>query len=271
MLNPDGAERFQRVNAVQIDLNRDAQMLATPEARALLDVHMRFSSAFAFNLHDQSLSSVGESTKVAAVSLLAPPFDARRSVDATRLRALRVTSHMSRALSFLAGGHITRYADDYESRAFGDRMQSWGTSTVLVESGHWPGDPDKAFVRRLNFVGILSCILAIGDGSFEQTELDWYLDREPNGKRLFDELVRGVCVAHAGGWREKVDVAIQYEPRKREDGPTWPVRGVVKAVGDLRLFGGLQERQAQGDPIDVEAVAIERVVDLEEVRRWGAG
>ena len=34
MLNPDGAARFQRRNAQQIDVNRDALSLQTPEGRA---------------------------------------------------------------------------------------------------------------------------------------------------------------------------------------------------------------------------------------------
>ncbi|MEO7520318.1 MAG: M14 family zinc carboxypeptidase, partial [Gemmatimonas sp.] len=33
MLNPDGAERFQRENAAGVDINRDARLLSTPEAR----------------------------------------------------------------------------------------------------------------------------------------------------------------------------------------------------------------------------------------------
>lgn len=42
MLNPDGAELFQRQNAVGIDVNRDARRLVTPEARALRALHERF-------------------------------------------------------------------------------------------------------------------------------------------------------------------------------------------------------------------------------------
>ena len=37
MLNPDGAERFQRRNAQSIDINRDALRLQTPEGRVLKD------------------------------------------------------------------------------------------------------------------------------------------------------------------------------------------------------------------------------------------
>src|SRR5262245_22534344 len=46
MLNPDGAERFQRENAVGIDVNRDARRLSTPEARALKGLHDRFKPDF---------------------------------------------------------------------------------------------------------------------------------------------------------------------------------------------------------------------------------
>jgi murein tripeptide amidase MpaA len=35
MLNPDGAERFQRRNVQSIDINRDALRLQTPEGRML--------------------------------------------------------------------------------------------------------------------------------------------------------------------------------------------------------------------------------------------
>src|SRR5690606_38997105 len=52
MLNPDGAELFQRHNALGIDINRDARRLSTPEARALKALRDRIEPDFGFNLHD---------------------------------------------------------------------------------------------------------------------------------------------------------------------------------------------------------------------------
>src|SRR5574341_1161071 len=52
MLNPDGAERYQRRNAQGIDVNRDALNLATPEGRLLAAVRERFAPELGFNLHD---------------------------------------------------------------------------------------------------------------------------------------------------------------------------------------------------------------------------
>ena len=50
MLNPDGAERFQRRNAQGIDVNRDARRLQTPEGRLLKAVRDEIEPDFGFNL-----------------------------------------------------------------------------------------------------------------------------------------------------------------------------------------------------------------------------
>ena len=54
MLNPDGAEKFQRRNALGIDLNRDALRLQSPESKTLKMVRDSLDADFGFNLHDQS-------------------------------------------------------------------------------------------------------------------------------------------------------------------------------------------------------------------------
>ena len=92
MLNPDGAERVQRRTAAGIDMNRDALELATPEAQLLRNMQRKLKPAFGFNLHDQELSSVGNTKNVAAIALLAPALDEKKTRPGDRVRAMRTRS-----------------------------------------------------------------------------------------------------------------------------------------------------------------------------------
>ena len=78
ILNPDGAKAYTRVNANQVDLNRDAIELSQIESRVLREEFDRFSPDFAFNLHDQR-TIFGVNGKPATVSLLAPASDKDRN------------------------------------------------------------------------------------------------------------------------------------------------------------------------------------------------
>ena len=93
MLNPDGAERFQRRNAVGVDVNRDARRLATPEARILKAVRDSLAPAFGFNLHDQGArTTAGEEGKQVAIALLAPAADTSRAYGPVRDRARQLAA-----------------------------------------------------------------------------------------------------------------------------------------------------------------------------------
>ena len=82
MLNPDGAELYTRVNANEIDLNRDFQNLTQPESRLLMGLYQDFKPDFCFNLHDQrSIFGVGTTGKPATISFLAPSFDEFKEYD----------------------------------------------------------------------------------------------------------------------------------------------------------------------------------------------
>src|ERR1035437_1436594 len=62
MLNPDGAEIYQRRNLQSIDINRDALDLRTPEAQLLKKLRDDWMPAIGFNLHNQQeLTTVGHS------------------------------------------------------------------------------------------------------------------------------------------------------------------------------------------------------------------
>lgn len=257
IVNPDGAERNQRRNAVGIDINRDALDLASPEARILFETRRRLRPEFGFNLHDQEVSSVGETPAVAALSLLAPPPAEERPATPVRVRAMRVGALISRILEPWAGGHITRYDDLYEPRAFGDLFQASGTSTVLIESGHWPQDPRKEFVRKLNVVGILTALRSIASGAYEDTELDYYNRLPQNGKRVVDVLVRGVLLQHPSGWSHTVDVGLMA---LRNGGGLQ-----VQHIGDLRTHAGLQTVTVADRPVPADALRYEQVFSPEQL------
>jgi len=260
MLNPDGAERGTRRTSAGIDMNRDARALVTAEANILKGLQRRLRPRFGFNLHDQELSSTGDTTKVTAMALLAPALDARRSAPLGRMRAMRVAALIARVLGPMAGGHLARYNDAFEPRAFGDNMQGWGTSTVLIESGHWPRDREKNFVRRLNFVAILSALRAIADGSYQDVDVDHYRELPENGKRLFDIIIRDVVVKHPSGARHDADIGLMIEPQLNRTGTRTVVK--VKDVGDLSTFGALETIPGGRRPVPTERVTIERVVPL---------
>src|SRR5437867_4086242 len=146
MLNPDGTARCQRRTSQRIDMNRDAIAFRTPEARILRDLHHSLLPIFVYNLHDQELSTVGTSRTLAAVALLAPAFDAESSDNDVRVRAKHLAATFAGAIHRFIPGGIARYDDEFEPRAFGDNMQKWGTSTLLVESGHAFNDPEKNLI-----------------------------------------------------------------------------------------------------------------------------
>ncbi|MDP3684622.1 MAG: M14 family zinc carboxypeptidase, partial [Ignavibacteria bacterium] len=124
MVNPDGAEVFQRRNILEIDLNRDANRLVSPEADILMNTFDSLNADFGFNLHDQNTRySVGRNYKQATISFLAPAFNDKKEMNEKRERAVKLIGMMAGILKQFIPGHIAKYSDDYEPRAFGDTFQ----------------------------------------------------------------------------------------------------------------------------------------------------
>jgi beta-lactamase class A len=209
MLNPDGAEMHRRRGTHGIDINRDARLLATPEGRALKAVQERFSPQFGFNLHDQNpRSRVGTTPRLAAMSLLAPPPDSDATRTPSFIRALHLTAHIARELAPLVGEHLTRYDDSYNARAFGDGMQSWGVSTVLIESGSWRNDEAKHYLRKANFVALAAALDAIGRDAYADAPVELYSTLPPNGRAVNDLVIRGGSVVLPGTPPYRADIAV---------------------------------------------------------------
>ena len=228
LVNPDGAARFQRRNAQGIDINRDARALATPEGRALKALRDRLEPAFGFNLHDQRPGyRAGDSERGVAIALLAPPFDHARGVNPVRQRAMEVAAVMRVALEPRIAGHMARWDDTFNPRAFGDMMTAWGTSTVLVESGGIEGDPEKQAVRQLNFLGLAAALDSIASGAYAGTPTALYADLPENGRVWPDLLVSGATLVAPGTEPARADVLVNFEHALAGRA------GTINDVGDL--------------------------------------
>lgn len=236
MLNPDGAARFQRRTAQGIDMNRDALSLQTPEARLLKQLKDTIKPAFGFNLHDQQLSTLGMLRELTAVALLAPAFDPEKSENEVRTRAKHVAAVFASLMKQAGQNRLARYDDAFEPRAFGDNMQKWGTSTVLVESGHTIADPEKDSIRKLNFVGILGSLYAIGCGESDGWEPSHYEHLPFNGGKAYDVIIRNVHITHSAERSTCADLGISYQVDTHPESTP-----ILIDVGDLHTFIGVKE------------------------------
>ena len=164
MLNPDGAERFTRENAIGIDLNRDARALRCPEAVILQKLKDEIKPDFSFNLHDQNrYYSAGKTDIPPAIAFLAPPFDFENSINGARRKAMQIIVLLNRELQKVIPGRIAKYSDDHEPRSFGDNFSRQESSVILIESGFYPGDEQKEYIRELNFRALLTSFILIAE------------------------------------------------------------------------------------------------------------
>jgi len=193
MLNPDGAEVFQRRNALGIDVNRDALRLQSPEGKTLKRIRDSLAADFGFNLHDQSKYYNAEaSANPATISFLAPAYNYEKDVNDVRGNAMKLIVEMNQELQKYIPGQVAKYNDDFEPRAFGDNIQKWGTSTILIESGGFPDDPEKQEIRKLNFIAILSALFSISNQDYKTLDINEYKKIPENDSKLFDLKLTGL-------------------------------------------------------------------------------
>ena len=271
MLNPDGAERFQRRNAQSIDINRDALRLQTPEGRTLKAVRDRFQPRIGFNLHNQAWrTSVGRPPKPASISLLSVAFDEARSGSEGRTLTKKVCAVIRDALEPFASGQIGRYDDEFEIRAFGDNLTLWGTPVVLIETGPWPSiEPDPALIK-LNFVAILSALDALATGAVHRAKTERYESLPVNeSAELYVIVKNGTVISGAGVPPYIADIGIVASRRIRDVNGKREMQlmTTIDDMGDLRTLGALRTIDATGMtivPLVSETMEAGQIVDLPE-------
>lgn len=231
LLNPDGAEVYTRVNADNIDLNRDAVDLKAVESKLLRKVLDDFNPHFCFNLHDQRTIFGVEGTKnPASISFLAPSEEETRKLTTGRIQTMNVIVAMNSLLQEIIPNHIGRYTDEFYPTATGDNFQKLGHNTILIEAGHYKEDYDREEVRKFNFYALIQGLFHISiEKKFDKYEE--YFAIPNNIKNFYD-------VIHRNENKEK-EIAFMYE-EKVENG-TFAL--ILKEVekGDLSNFNSHKE------------------------------
>lgn len=246
MLNPDGADAYQRRNFQYIDINRDARNLQTPEAQILKRLRDEWQPHIGFNLHNQQeLTTISGTTDQAAISFLVVEGSPLYRNEEGNERNKRLTAAMIIALQNFLRGHIGRYVDSYNPTAFGDKFSDWGTPTILIETGALYGK-DEMFLVKMNFIAFLTAFNSLVDGS-EKILSPINYDFVPNNGsgNLFNFIFRRANVVNNSGDLAQIstaDVAINSQRRRAGE----YALTFIQSTGNLLNSKGLEEYDASG-------------------------
>lgn len=243
-LNPDGAELNTRHNGQGIDVNRDALAFSTPEGRTLRKAIEEFQPRYGFNLHNQHhRTAIGTPPGPAAVSLLAPPIDHENTQTPSVEEAARVAACFCDSVYERCESRVSRYDVEYMVRAFGEWVQRQGVAAILVEAGGWPGG-DFVELEGIHLSGMVQTLHAIGTGKIDSVDPTSYHElQRSSDHHLFDLQMKVGGVAQSpDGELTHCDIGVDY-PHRRAG--WYEFRdGVIRALGDLHVNGGLSEVDA---------------------------
>ena len=239
ILNPDGAEVFERRNAMGIDMNRDVLVQQSPEMQCFFRVLEEFQPAFCFNLHDQrNIFSVGEKPQPATISFLAPSADYERSVTETRRKSMQMITRLHQLMEAHLPGHTGRYSDEFYPRALGDNLHRREIPTVLIESGAYYADPWRHKARKMNYWLIAKALEVLAEGTLENADHQDYFRIPENQQKVRDIIIRKVTL-HTPDGRYLSDVSFTLSERM-ENG-VYQQKYILDDLGDLRHLAGLKE------------------------------
>ena len=243
ILNVDGAKAYTRLNANNIDLNRDAQDLSQPESIALRNLFDAFKPNYCFNLHGQrTIFGTGNSGKPATVSFLAPSQDENTSITPTRKIAMSIIAKMNTILQSQIPNQIGIYDDAFNINCVGDTFQSLNVPTVLFEAGHFANDYEREQTRLYIYQSLLTALFCVAEDSFNDESYNHYLDIPENKKSFYDIIIRNAKVIK-NGVGKVLDIAIQYQEKLIDNSVQFVPK--VEKIADLSLYFGHKEFDAE--------------------------
>lgn len=238
MLNPDGAEKMQRRNALDIDPNRDAVKQHSPEIQSLFQVLNDFKPDWCFNMHDQrNLFNVSETEKPATVSFLSPSVNKAEEPSIAQTEAMQLTARLADCIAATNDSGIARFSHEFYPTATGDNIQKMGYRTVLVESGGYLNDPHRMVARKIVFETYVHSFLLIASHKWQEGNKEDYLSIPMNDTKLFDVLIKDVTINESP--KIVVDIGLELEETRTTD-DVLERKYRLKDIGDLTHYYGYE-------------------------------
>jgi hypothetical protein len=242
ILNPDGALAYTRLNANDVDLNRDAQALTQPESKVLRQVFNTFTPDFCFNLHGQrTIYNVEKSNNPATISFLAPAQDEACTITKGRKIAMEIISEMNSMLQKEIPNQVGIYDDAFNINCVGDTFQSSNVPTILFEAGHFKNDYLREQTRELIYLSLLSSLDYISINSINGSNYKSYFNIPKNDNRFFDIIIRNAKV-QLENREQLVDIGVLYEERLINEKVKFIP--IIEKISDLSAYYGHKEVNA---------------------------
>ncbi|WP_300491253.1 M14 metallopeptidase family protein [Flavobacterium sp.] len=257
--NPDGATAYTRVNANEVDLNRDAFHLSQPESQLLRALYDSFKPDFCFNLHDQrTIFGAGNTGKPATVSFLAPAYNEEREINSVREQAIGIIVAMNATLQEYIPGQIGRFDDSFNINCIGDRFQSLGTSTILFEAGHFPDDYEREVTREYIFIAYLVAMTTISKSEHVNNKTAEYFEIPQNMIVFFDFIYKNIKIDAADN-QKITNFAAQYKEILENDKIVF--EAYIAETGTLSDYYGHTEYDFKNESIRNSNGAIPMIND----------
>lgn len=122
---------------------------------------------------------------------------------------------------------------------------------ILIESGGYKNDPEKMYIRKLNFVSILSSFHHIIHKTYTKETHSEYEKIPENKNFLHDLIIRNVALT-ANNTSYKADIGISRNELTSDDFLTYTYKSVISDIGDLSTYYGFEEMDAKGAAITLQ-------------------
>jgi len=244
MLNPDGSERWTRLNASDIDLNRDFHNEASKEIKLLKAAVSNKKYDYALNLHEQRTIFTTDGIHPATLSFLAPSENVERTVTENRKKCMAVIAGIYTHLKEMIPNQIGRYSDEFYPASTGDNFIKAGMPTILFEGGHFADDYTRTGTRKYYTIALYYALKTMIELNSDTEGWEAYLEIPENKETHYDIIYRNVklntdheCV---------LDIAVQYREVKEEGRDEISFVPFVMEVGDVKQRKGWKEIDCTG-------------------------